>query len=108
MTLHTASLAKTGLAKTALRSGFAAFALTAVALGGMQLSMGAQAQAIAGHNSRAPLSVDAGNITARRIITMAGDVRLQRGGDRKTDRAMKLTAARARGRKSHNRSQFLR
>lgn len=78
MTLHTASLSK-----TALRSGFAAFALTAVALGGMQLTMGAQAQAIAGHNSRAPLSVDAGNITAddrqNRVVASGGVIVTQAG-----------------------------
>ena len=51
------------LTKTALRSGLAAFAVTLVALGGAELSWSeGQAQTIAAHNSRAPVSFDAGRI----------------------------------------------
>ncbi len=64
---------------TALRSGLGAFAITAVALGGIQLN----AQAIAGHNSNAPVSYNAGRIelqdrqnrvvlTGKVVVTQAG------------------------------------
>ena len=46
------------LSTTALRSAIAGFALTLVAMGGIQL----HAQAISGHNSRAPVQFDAGDI----------------------------------------------
>ncbi len=60
MTTPTRSLIASGL-----RSGVAAFALSALALGGLQWQMEANAQAIASHNSRAPVTIDAGRIEAQ-------------------------------------------
>ncbi len=77
------SISNAQLVKTGLRSGLAAFALTAVALGGMQLSMGAQAQAIAGHNSRAPVQYDAGRIELQdrqNRVVLSGNVTVTQAG----------------------------
>ncbi|MGI8943047.1 MAG: LptA/OstA family protein [Qipengyuania sp.] len=67
------------LATTALRSALAGFALTAVALGGMQL----HAQAIAGHNSKAPVNFAADRIELQdrqdRVV-LSGGVVIQQAG----------------------------
>ena len=61
------------------KSLFAGFALTCAALGGMQL----HAQAIAGHNSNAPVSFDAGRIELQdrqdRVV-LSGNVRITQAG----------------------------
>lgn len=65
--------------KTALRSGMASFALTAVALGGIQLS----AQSIASHNSRAPVDFDAGNFLLddrQNRVSLSGGVVVKQAG----------------------------
>lgn len=79
------------LLATAARSAFAGFALTALALGGMQLSMEAEAQAIAAHNSRAPVSYDAGRIElqdrANRVV-LSGNVIVTQAGLRVNSQRM--------------------
>ncbi|WFL78493.1 LptA/OstA family protein [Altererythrobacter arenosus] len=74
--------------KTSLRSGLGAFALTAVALGGMQLN----AQAIAGHNSNAPVSYEAGRIELQdkqnRVVLSGNVVVTQAGLTVRSDRML--------------------
>lgn len=76
------------LAKTALKSGLGAFAVTLVALGGMQLN----AQAIASHNSRAPVNFDAGRIELQdkqnRVVLSGSVVVTQAGLTVKSDRML--------------------
>ena len=63
----------------ALRSGLGAFCLAAVALGGMQLN----AQAIAGHNSNAPVNYNAGRIELQdrqNRVVLSGDVVVTQAG----------------------------
>lgn len=65
--------------KTAIRSGLAGFALTAVALGGIQLS----AQSIASHNSRAPVNFDSGTFQLddrQNRVTLSGGVVVKQAG----------------------------
>ena len=67
------------LGTVALRSGLGAFALTLVAAGGMHL----HAQAIAGHNSRAPVNFDAGRIELQdrqNRVVLSGSVTVTQAG----------------------------
>ena len=70
--------------KTALRSGLAAFAVTLVALGGAEMQIAnSSAQAIAAHNSRAPVSFDAGNIQLQdrqNRVSLSGGVVVNQAG----------------------------
>lgn len=80
--------ANKNLLKTALRSGLGAFALTAAALGGIQL----HAQAIAGHNSNAPVSYEAGRIELQdnqnRVVLSGNVVVTQAGLTVRSDRML--------------------
>ncbi|MEL7444529.1 MAG: LptA/OstA family protein [Pseudomonadota bacterium] len=69
----------TNLTATAMRWGIGAFALGLVAMGGMQL----QAQAIASHNSRAPVSFNAGSIELQdrqNRVSLTGGVTVTQAG----------------------------
>ena len=70
--------------KTALRTGLVAFAVTVVALGGGELRIAdSNAQAIAAHNSRAPVSFDAGNIQLQdrqNRVSLSGGVVVNQAG----------------------------
>ena len=64
---------------TAMRSGLGAFAVTLAALGGIQL----HAQAIAGHNSNAPVSYEAGRIELQdrqNRVVLSGNVIVRQAG----------------------------
>lgn len=67
------------LSKTALRSGLGAFLVSVVALGGMQLN----AQAIAGHNSNAPVNYAADRIELQdrqNRVVLSGNVDITQSG----------------------------
>ncbi|MEP2735443.1 MAG: LptA/OstA family protein [Erythrobacter sp.] len=81
------------LLKSGLKSGLAAFALTAVGLGGLQWHISAQAQAIAGHNSRAPVDFDAGRIELQdrqNRVVLSGNVIVRQAGLRVNSQRMLL------------------
>lgn len=70
---------KAGLSAIALGYAAGGFALTAALLGGMELS----AQGIASHNTRAPVSVDAGRIVVEERanrVSFTGDVVVTQAG----------------------------
>lgn len=86
MTIFNRSLIGSGL-----RSGAAAFALSALALGGLQWHMEASAQAIAGHNSRAPVAFDAGRIEMQdkqNRVVLSGNVIVTQAGLRVNSQRM--------------------
>ena len=65
--------------RTAIRSGVGAFAVTLVAMAGIQL----HAQAIAGHNSNAPVSYEAGRIELQdrqNRVVLSGNVIVTQAG----------------------------
>lgn len=70
---------KSSLTTTALRSAIGGFALTLAALSGIQL----HAQAISGHDSRAPVQFDAGDIELQdredRVVLSGGVIVTQAG-----------------------------
>jgi len=72
------------LTKTAFRSGLAAFAISLVALGGVEFGLAqSQAQAIAAHNSRAPVNFDAGRIELQdreNRVALSGQVVVTQAG----------------------------
>ena len=92
--LAKASMLKSGpLIKSGLRSGLIAFAVTAAGLGGLQWQMAAQAQAIAGHNSRAPVNFDAGRIEMQdrqKRVVLSGNVIVNQAGLRVNSQRMIL------------------
>jgi lipopolysaccharide export system protein LptA len=73
------SLSGRQLGRTAARSALMGFALTAAALGGIQL----RAQAIASHDSRAPVNYNAGRIELQdrqNRVVLSGDVVVTQAG----------------------------
>lgn len=77
--------------KSGLKCGIAAFALTAIGLGGLQWHMSAQAQAIVSHNSRAPVDFDAGRIELQdrqNRVLLSGNVIVTQAGLRVNSQRM--------------------
>ena len=75
---------RNSLAVLASHWGLASFAATLVALGGINVALSeSQAQAIAAHNSRAPVNFDAGNIELQdrqNRVALSGGVVVQQAG----------------------------